>query len=434
MKTAAIMLTLFSSLSNAAVVHGQQLQWVKQLGTAESNISLGVSADGLGNVYFTGSTKGDLGSPNAGGQDAFVGKYNTNGDLEWITLLGTSADDRSYGVSADGLGNVYISGYTEGDLGGQNAGSQDAFVSKFDSSGALQWTEQLGSTRRDGSRSLSADGLGNIYVSGLTYGTLAGTRAGSVDAFLSKFDASGSLQWTQQFGTDEIDSNGGVSADGLGFVYVAGHTYGSLVGQNAGDADIYLGKYDAGGSQVWKRQLGTDAQDIAKAVAADEWGNVYVAGWTYGDLTASNGGYSDGFLSQYDSNGSLQWTRLLGEDSYDEIEGVSVDERGNIFVAGRTRGTLGEDSAGSYDIIVGKYDPTGALQWLHQLGVPELDGALDISTDGLGSVYVSGYTEGSQARSRLGFDDIIVAKFSVTPEPTTMALFCLGTGHRRSHG
>ena len=66
--------------------------------------------------------------------------------IEWIRQLGTSSTDESNGVSADGLGNVYISGYTNGSLGGPNAGNEDAFVSKYDAAGTLQWTRQLGTS------------------------------------------------------------------------------------------------------------------------------------------------------------------------------------------------------------------------------------------------------------------------------------------------
>jgi hypothetical protein len=64
--------------------------------------------------------------------------------LEWTRQLGTSSDDASRGVSADGLGNVYISGITEGSLDGTNAGGWDAFISRYDASGTLEWTRQLG--------------------------------------------------------------------------------------------------------------------------------------------------------------------------------------------------------------------------------------------------------------------------------------------------
>ncbi len=134
---------------------------------AKLTSSYGVSADGLGNVYISGYTDGSLGGPNAGGTSMrFSAKYDASGTLQWTRQLGTSGSDCGYGVSADGLGNVYISGYTEGSLGGPNAGGWDAFVSKYDASGTLQWTQQLGTSELDYGGGVSADGLGNVYISG----------------------------------------------------------------------------------------------------------------------------------------------------------------------------------------------------------------------------------------------------------------------------
>ena len=83
-------------------------------------------------AMVTGSTTGNLGGPNAGGADAFISKYDASGTLQWNRQLGTSGRDLSHGVSADGLGSVYISGYTAGSLAGPNAGHYDAFISKYD--------------------------------------------------------------------------------------------------------------------------------------------------------------------------------------------------------------------------------------------------------------------------------------------------------------
>src|SRR4051812_30188952 len=107
--------------------------------------------------------------------------------IEWIRQLGTTTFDQSNAVSTDGTGNVYTSGYTGGNLGGPNAGYDDAFVSKFNAAGNLLWTRQLGTADDDFSSGVSADGLGNIYISGNTHGDLAGPNAGAVDTFLSKF-------------------------------------------------------------------------------------------------------------------------------------------------------------------------------------------------------------------------------------------------------
>src|SRR4051812_9232388 len=66
--------------------------------------------------------------------------------LEWIKQLGTSGADSSEGISADGLGNICLSGFTTGSLFGPNAGQEDASLAKYDAAGNLQWARQLGTT------------------------------------------------------------------------------------------------------------------------------------------------------------------------------------------------------------------------------------------------------------------------------------------------
>jgi hypothetical protein len=101
------------------------------LGTAGNDRSTGVSADALGNVFISGSTTGSLGAPNAGSftfSDAFVSKYDASGNLQWTRQLGIVGHDVSLGVSADSLGDVYTSGYTGGIPGAQHTA---AFVAKY---------------------------------------------------------------------------------------------------------------------------------------------------------------------------------------------------------------------------------------------------------------------------------------------------------------
>ena len=331
------------------------LQWTRQLGTSSNDDSRGVSADGLGNVYISGGTTGSLGGTNAGSGDAYVSKYDAAGNLQWTRQLGTSSPEQSIGVSADGLGNVYTSGRTEGSLGGTNAGSRDAFVSKYDAAGNLQWTRQLGTSLVDESFGVSADGLGNVYISGSTQGSLGGTNAGDYDAFVSKFDAAGNLQWTRQLGTSSNDECFGVSADGLGNIYISGCTYGSLGGTNAGGQDAFVSKFDAAGNLQWSRQLGTSLADLSLAVSADSLGNVYISGYTDGSLGGANAGPFDAFVSKYDAAGYLQWTRQLGTSSNDDSRGVSADGLGNVYTSGRTEGSLGGTNAGSMDAFVAKF-------------------------------------------------------------------------------
>jgi hypothetical protein len=146
-------------------------------------VASGVSADGLGNVYISGNTRGSLGGPNAGYDDAFVSKYDAAGTLQWTRQSGTATYDDANAVSADGLGSVYVSGYLEG-LNPSDEG--DAFISRYDAAGNFEWTRQLGTSAFDASNGLSADGLGNVYISGETSGNMGGPNVGRFDAFVAK--------------------------------------------------------------------------------------------------------------------------------------------------------------------------------------------------------------------------------------------------------
>jgi hypothetical protein len=147
-----------------------------------------VAADGSGNPYVSGSTTGSLSCPNKGSWDVFLAKYNTDGSLLWTDQIGTSAEDKSYSITVDDSGNAFISGYTKGNLDGTNVGSSDVFLAKYDSSGSLLWTEQLGTSNLEESYSVAVDANGNAYISGFTFGSLCGTQIGSADAFLIKFE------------------------------------------------------------------------------------------------------------------------------------------------------------------------------------------------------------------------------------------------------
>ena len=117
-----------------------------------------------------------------------VSSFAQGESVDWIRQRGTSTSDRSYGISADALGDVFVSFETLGSLGGPNAGALDVALSKYDSSGNAVWTRQFGTPQQDESRGLSADRLGNVYISGDTTGNLAGTNAGQTDVFVRKYD------------------------------------------------------------------------------------------------------------------------------------------------------------------------------------------------------------------------------------------------------
>ena len=396
----------------------QAVAWPVQFGTSSADYAFSVATDASGNVYVSGYTGGSLpGNSSAGGVDAFVAKYDSSGVQQWVRQFGTSSADYAQGVTTDASGNVYVSGYTIGSLpGNSSAGSYDAFVAKYDSSGVQQWVKQFGTSSYDYAQGVTTDASGNVYVSGYTGGSLPGnSSAGSYDAFVAKYDSSGVQQWVKQFGGSSADEAYGVTTDASGNVYVSGRTGGSLPGNSsAGGVDAFVAKYDSSGVQQWVRQFGGSSADEAYGVATDASGNVYVSGYTGGSLPGnSSAGSVDAFVAKYDSSGVQQWVKQFGGSSFDIAQGVATDASGNVYVSGRTGGSLpGNSSAGGVDAFVAKYDSSGVQQWVKQFGGSSADEAYGVATDASGNVYVSGYTIGSlPGNSSAGGFDAFVAKY-----------------------
>nr|NCR19845.1 hypothetical protein [Microcystis aeruginosa LL13-03] len=284
--------------------------WMAQFGTSGYDSATGVSSDGSGNVYVSGYTDGSFPSyTNLGSYDAFVAKYDTSGNPVWVKQFSTSSHDYAEGISSDSNGNVYVSGKTFGSfLGYTNLGLYDAFVAKYDGNGNQLWLRQFGTSGDDEITGISSDSSDNVYVTGSTKGGLPGySNLGSYDAFVAKYDGNGNQLWLRQFGTSGNDEITGISRDIDNNVYVTGYTTGSLPGNiNAGGSDAFVAKYNANGTLNWVRQFGTSAADSANGIRIDSSGNVYVTGDTSGGLPGnSNSGGSDAFVVGFDSDGNI---------------------------------------------------------------------------------------------------------------------------------
>jgi hypothetical protein len=149
----------------------------------------GIAVDNAGNAYVTGRTSSteaafplktgpDL--THNGGTDAFVAKLNSSGTaLSYCGYIGGSANEHGYGIAVDSAGNAYVTGETAsteatfpvmvGPDMTYNAGTNDAFVAKVNSSGtALSYCGYIGGSANDSGYGIAVDSAGNAYVTGRT--------------------------------------------------------------------------------------------------------------------------------------------------------------------------------------------------------------------------------------------------------------------------
>lgn len=391
---------------------GPVLEKTQQLGTPSYDLAVAPATDSVGNVYVVGATTGSLAGSNAGSSDVWFAKYDSNGNQLWIQQFGSSNFDAPLNIATDKDGNTYLTGVTKGDLGGTNSEPEiyDIWLAKYDSDGNQVWMQQFGTNLIDTSFGIDIDDNGNVYLSGFGIQEEPGILSFQDNPWVAKYDSNGNQQWYQTFGTPNIDEGYDVAVSSDGSVYSTGWTLGDLGGANAGLYDIWVAKHDNNGEPQWIKQFGTQNYEFPWAIDTDSQGNVYITGWTLGSLGQESAGSYDTWIAKYDSNGNQVWIQQFGTSGDDSPRGMQIDSNDNIFLTGYTDNTLGGSNTGSYDAWAAKYDSNGNQVWIQQFGTPELDYTYKLTVDNASHVYVTGFTEGSFGSINAGSYDAWVAK------------------------
>ncbi|KOP27378.1 hemolysin [Hapalosiphon sp. MRB220] len=391
---------------------------IQQLGTADVDTTLSSATDTFGNLYVAGVTSGSLAGANAGSNDAWVAKYDSNGNQQWFQQFGTPYSDLATSIATDNKGNFYLAGISKGNFGGANQGegNYDVWVGKYDSNGNQQWVQQFGTELIDASFNMKVDDDGSVYLTGFTIeqqqeGLFFQPDVFADDVWVTKYDSNGNQRWFQEFGSSAFDEAYAVTVSNDGSVYSTGWTLGDLGGKNAGQYDVWIAKNDNNNGQLeWTKQSGTKDFEFPKGIDTDSQRNVYMTGWTLGDLGGKNAGSDDAWIGKYDSDGNRLWIKQFGTSGDDASLSMKVDSNGNIFLVGYTDKNLGGSNVGSNDAWVAKYDSNGNQLWIQQFGTSKSDIATSIILDEVGNVYVTGTTEGSLGAMNAGSVDSWIAK------------------------
>jgi len=365
------------------------LLWATFYGGKGLNYGEGVSTDISGYVYITGftvdsngmATKGAYQTSSGGDIDVFLAKFSTTGAICWATYYGGIGPDIAAGISTDDSGNVYITGQTASSNGIANSGAYqtsyaggnaDAFLVKFDSTGARKWSTYFGGTGYDSPIALTTDKNNNVIITGsttstsgiATSGAYQPTYAGDEEAFLAKFNSAGNLTWATYFG-EGVNEGDGASSDALGNVYITGFTtYSSnlaTVGAyqtsyGGGNYDAFLAKFSSSGDLSWATYYGGSGEDNAIGVHTDISGNVYIVGGTESSSgIATTGAYQtscgvggSAFLAKFSSIGALSWATYYSGNWESDGIGVALGGNNNVFITGSTGSNSGIATSGAY--------------------------------------------------------------------------------------
>jgi chitodextrinase len=397
--------------------------------TSDSASPTSTATDASGNVYvvgsFTGTVNFGAGSATASGtsSDAYLEMFSSTGVPQWVKTFtdaaGTSGNTQiATAVAADAAGNVFVTGYFAGttDFGGGAlvANSYDVFIAKYSANGTYAWAKSFGGSSFDEGVGLATDSGGNVvllgkYADTIDFGGGPMTTAGSWDAFLVKFTASGGLVWQKTMGGTGGDVPMGLALDSSGGPVVAGYFGGSsnFGGGNltsAGSNDIFVARYNAAGGFVFAKNYGDTSDQRAYGVAVDNSGNIGLTGYIFGGVDFGNGaitnpntGAGAPFVAELNANGVGAWshayptTNTVGSLG----EAVDFDSTGNLIVTGSMEedlnlgcGTL--VGGGTYDVFVAKYTPAGGCTWSHRYAFLWDEAGVGLSVDSANNIVVTG--------------------------------------------
>jgi hypothetical protein len=325
-------------------------------------------------------------------------------------------------TAVDASGNVYVVGNATGDFGNQlNQGTQDTYLTKYDSAGNVQWTRLLGSAGTASAYGLALNPSGGVVVVGSTTGAVMDTAVsdGNADSYVVKYDADGDQTWAKQIQTLANNQAATVSVDASGNIYVGGQVNGVIgKGQtSSGGTDAYVAKLDAKGSLVYEQQSGTSGNDSVAATATTSDGGLVVASVVNGHAIVSK--YANG-----DATAAPVWQQDLGAlQAGGTIGGMTVSD-GQIYVVGTTSNTnltangaasIAHASSGGTDAFVFKIADQGAsamASYVSYAGTGASDKGNAVAAVSDGTVYLVGTTSGTfagQVRQTANADNMFVS-------------------------
>ena len=415
---------------------GDTLLYSTYIGGNASDQSAGIALDSQGRITIVGETESsDFPTQNAyrnifgGGtcpdaepcDDVVVTQLNVGGTtLRYSTYMGGNQEDQGFALAIGPGDKIHLTGaarsstfqtfhaYDSSFGGGTCSGvpCNDAFVATIDpaltGTASLLYSTFLGNNNYDDGMSIAVDSVGHVYVSGYTRSDgfparipYRATRVGSVDAFIAKLDTtlSGdpSLLYSTYFGGSADDRALGIALNGENQVYITGYTLSS-----------------------------------ANFPLATPFDN------SFGGGTCGTSACSDAFITHLNiATNALVSSSYLGGSNADEGAGITVDDSGNAYMTGYTKSTdfntlaaiqpnKGVDSCSTppcADAFVTNVNASGSLAYSTYLGGSAEDYGNAIVFNGLGSVYITGYTFSTNfpvtdgtGISSTGYSDVFVVK------------------------
>ncbi|RJP78108.1 MAG: T9SS C-terminal target domain-containing protein [Candidatus Zixiibacteriota bacterium] len=336
-------------LASAAMAQVPVSAWTQALGGACRDAAWCLELTGDGGCLLAGEYQAAA----TDCVDVLLLRTDAAGDSLWSVLYGGAATDVAYGMAGTPDGGYAILGQTAS----YGAGSNDLWLLRTDSLGALLWQRTYGGPDDDGAYHICTLEDGGFIIAAWSRDDSLGTS----DAWLIRTDAQGEVLWDRRFGGPADDFGFSVlpvPAGGYLF-FCTSHSFGQ------GNGDWWIIRTDAQGDSLWSRTYGTPHRERARDLLPCSDGGFLLLG--YGQMEGRPD--YDVWLMRTDAQGDSLWARTYGGLGYDEGWCLQEISGGRLLIAGWTQSF----GAGLEDAWLVCCDTLGNLDWHYTVGGPGCD-------------------------------------------------------------
>ncbi|MFK7809795.1 MAG: gliding motility-associated C-terminal domain-containing protein [Saprospiraceae bacterium] len=407
-KLLAILLLCLPALFAYAQQDCLEIVWENHFGGSERDWARDIRQTADGGFVVAGYSESvdvDI-ENNKGGWDYWIIKLSNDGSLDWKKNYGGSDTDQATAVWPTTDGGFVVAGSsqsTDGDLTGNNGG-EDVWIIKLNSSGDLLWQKNYGGSNSDRAESIEQTSDGGYIVAGYSSSQSGDVSEnyGNFDYWVLRLDSNGELIWERNYGGSGADYGYSIAqtADG-GFVFAGSSISDDLdITDNNGLYDYWIVRTDGNGDILWQNNYGGESEERAWHIAPASDGGFIIGGYTFsvgGDIGNNNGG-TDYWIVKIDASGAFEWENTYGGVATETAFGLQQAFDGGYILAGYSissqSGDVG-DNYGSEDFWLVKLDNIGNLEWEKNFGGSDRDRAYALRQTADGGYIMTGYSESS---------------------------------------
>lgn len=320
------------------------------------------------------------------------------GEIEWIKTLGGSRIDQAVSITSTTDGNYMVLAHTnspDGDVTGKTTTDSDYWLLKINSQGTILWNRIYGNEEDEVATKINNTNDGGYIISGYSRSNNCGvdSNAGFQDFWILKLNSTGEEQWCKNFGFSGVDQafdvfqtqDGGYFATGFLDVTASGGQGNDDRANNQtqhGVGEFWCIKMDSNGDYIWRRFFGGSNNDRSYDALQTNDGGFIVTGASEStdfDITDDKGSY-DFWAIKISPNGNKEWTKSYGGSSIDVAYAITESDDGNYIIVGDARSSDKDvtNAFGNADLWLVKIAPNGNLISQKSFGGSQFESAKNI--------------------------------------------------------